>query len=87
MGRATLPLIVATARRSAHLVAAGLLVGGIGSVVLLRLLANQLAAFASGGLDPVSFAAVAVLLGAAALLACVVPARRASRVQPMDAMR
>jgi len=30
---------------------------------------------------------VAALLGAAALVACIVPARRAARVQPTDAMR
>ena len=59
----------------------------MGSVVLLRLLASQLSAFAGDGLDPLTFTMVAALLGAAALVACIVPARRAARVQPTDAMR
>jgi ABC-type antimicrobial peptide transport system permease subunit len=74
-------------RTGLGLVAIGLAVGGLGSVLLLRLLASQLSAFASDGLDVPTFAMVAGLLGTAALLACIVPARRAARVQPTDAMR
>jgi predicted permease len=74
-------------RTGLGLVAVGLAVGGLGSVVLLRLLASQLSAFAGDGLDPLTFTMVAALLGAAALVACIVPARRAARVQPTDAMR
>jgi ABC-type antimicrobial peptide transport system permease subunit len=37
--------------------------------------------------DPVTFACVALLLLGIALLACWVPARRASRVEPMIALR
>jgi ABC-type lipoprotein release transport system permease subunit len=37
--------------------------------------------------DPATFAGVALLLGGAALLACWIPARRASRVDPMTVLR
>jgi ABC-type lipoprotein release transport system permease subunit len=37
--------------------------------------------------DPVAFAGVVALLGAVAVLASYVPARRAARIEPMDVLR
>jgi putative ABC transport system permease protein len=43
--------------------------------------------FGVGAADPVTFAAVSILLIAIALIACLLPARKASRVDPMIALR
>jgi predicted permease len=63
----------------------GLLAGLIVSLAFNRVLASQL--FAVSFLDPVTYAAVLLLLGGIALLACYVPARRALRVDPLTALR
>jgi putative ABC transport system permease protein len=50
-----------------------------------RLLASQL--FGVSTMDPLTFAAVPILLGLVALAACYLPALRASRVDPIVALR
>jgi len=66
-------------------VAAGVAVGTGGSFVLTRAIQSLL--FGVGASDPVTFAGVALLLTLVALLATYVPARRASRLDPMAALR
>jgi ABC-type antimicrobial peptide transport system permease subunit len=43
--------------------------------------------FGVGPADPITFAGVVVILGGAALCACLVPAIRASRLDPVTALR
>ena len=67
------------------LAGAGLAVGLLGSVVFTRLMASLL--FGVSPTDGITLTAVAVLLAGVAMLACYVPARRATQVDPMVALR
>jgi putative ABC transport system permease protein len=64
---------------------AGLAIGIIGAMLLGRVMANLV--FGVKTTDPATFVVVALLLGAVALLATVVPAYRATRVDPMRTLR
>jgi putative ABC transport system permease protein len=72
-------------RQGMVLVLVGLGCGMAGALALTRLMQTLL--FAVTPTDAATFAAVTVLLPGAALLACYVPARRASRIDPQVALR
>ena len=67
------------------LAASGLGIGMIGAFFVGRVLKGLL--YGVGTLDAIALCAVAVTLFAAAFLACYVPARRAARVDPLEALR
>jgi predicted permease len=72
-------------RQGLVLVAAGLLLGLLASLVLTQFVATLLVGV--GTADPLTFAGIALLLLGVALFAGYVPARRATRVDPMVALR
>jgi putative ABC transport system permease protein len=72
-------------RQGAVLAAIGVVIGLTAAVAASRLLASLL--FGVTATDPVTFAVVPVVLGAVALLAVWLPARRAARVDPIVAIR
>src|SRR5678816_3460093 len=65
------------------LVTIGLVIGLLGALALTRLMTTLL--FEVSPTDPITFGAVALCLIITALLACYVPARRATKVDPLVA--
>jgi putative ABC transport system permease protein len=72
-------------RQGLGLVCGGIVLGLIGAVALTHLLASLL--FGVSTTDLVTFSAVPIILGVVALLASYIPAWRATRVDPMNALR
>jgi len=74
-------------RAGGKLVGAGLVIGVLASMGAAKVLSSQLGSFRVAVLDPVAYLAVALLLALVAAVACLLPARRAARVDPMVALR
>jgi putative ABC transport system permease protein len=72
-------------RRGAVLTAAGIALGTIAALGATRLLAGLL--YGVSPTDPATFATVVLLSGVVAMMACYIPARRATRVDPTVALR
>jgi putative ABC transport system permease protein len=71
--------------QGARFVAVGLALGGAAALAVAPLFGSQLVGV--GAADPASFAATAVVLAAAALAACALPARRGAAIEPVAALR
>jgi ABC-type antimicrobial peptide transport system permease subunit len=67
------------------MIGVGQLIGLVGAFALTRVLASFL--FGISPEDPLTFAGVALLLALVALTACAVAARRALRIDPVEALR
>jgi putative ABC transport system permease protein len=78
-------IIKLVSRHGLRLVTAGVGAGVVVALVLTRAMGKLLMGVSAA--DPATYAAVAILLSTVALLACYIPARRATRVDPMVALR
>jgi putative ABC transport system permease protein len=85
LGAQSAELLAMVMRQGLWLAAAGLGVGYAASLVLTRFLSSLL--FEVHSMDPAAFLAVAALLAAVVLAATWLPARRATRVDPLVALR
>src|SRR5262249_37353392 len=72
-------------RRGVALALPGVAIGVAASFALTRLMETML--FNVSVTDPLTFAGIPLLLALVALLACLIPARRAAKVDPMVALR
>ena len=85
LGATTSGVMALVLREGLAQAAAGLTIGIAGAVIVMRSFRAVL--YQVTPADPLTIAAVAVLLAATAIAACFVPARRAMRVDPVTAVR
>jgi len=85
LGAGTSDTLRLVLRRSMWLVAGGTLCGLVGSVGLTRVMSGLL--YQVSPLDPIVFVGVSALLAGAGLVASLIPARRATRLDPIIALR
>jgi putative ABC transport system permease protein len=85
LGAQTADVLRMFVKQGMSLVAIGALIGLLGALALTRVMKSLL--FGVSATDPLTFAGVALLLALIALTACHLPARRATKVDPLVALR
>ncbi|HET6975485.1 MAG TPA: ABC transporter permease [Pyrinomonadaceae bacterium] len=85
LGAQSRDVLLMIVKQGSMLILLGLAIGLVGAYALTRVISSLL--FGVTAKDPLTFVAVAVVLAVVALLACYIPALRATRVDPIDALR
>jgi putative ABC transport system permease protein len=85
LGANTSDVLKLVVRQGMLLAGIGLALGLLAAFAVTRIMASLL--FAVSATDPVTYLGLAALLGTIALLACYIPARRATKVNPVTALR
>jgi ABC-type antimicrobial peptide transport system permease subunit len=85
LGANTRSVLALVLGQGSRLALVGIGCGLVGAAAFVRFLKSML--FGISPVDPFTFVAVAAVLGSAAVLASVIPARRAARVNPIRALR
>jgi putative ABC transport system permease protein len=84
LGAGTRDLLRLVASRGLRLTTAGIVIGAIATLVLTRLMGNLL--YKVSPRDPVAFGSAFVVITIASLAACFLPAWRATRIDPAQAL-
>ena len=89
LGAGRIDVVLMVMREALALVVAGTVIGLIGAMVTARLASSQISGllFRTSATDPATIVAATLTLAAVASMAAYLPARRASRVEPMAALR
>lgn len=91
LGARKLQVLRLVLREGAALIGAGMVLGFVGAMALTRILSSLLTAYAQafqvGANDPRLILGVPLLMAALAFLACWIPARRAAKIDPIEALR
>jgi predicted permease len=85
LGATSRSIVSMTMKQGLKLASAGLLIGLAAALALTRFLQSML--YEVSPFDPLSFGIVAFVLAGVGVIACWLPARRAARVDPMEALR
>jgi putative ABC transport system permease protein len=85
MGAQRLDILKLIMSQGVFLIVLGIVIGLLGAYALTKVLASML--FGVSATEPGAFASIAIVLGVIALLACYMPARRATKIQPVEALR
>ena len=85
LGAQSRDILLLVLKRGMGLALTGLAIGTAASFALTRLMQSLL--FEVSASDPTVFGSIALLLASVAFAACVIPARRATKVDPMIALR
>jgi putative ABC transport system permease protein len=85
LGAQSRDVLLMIVKQGSKLIVMGLVIGLAGAFAATRVIASLL--FGVTTKDPFTFVAAAVLLAVVALLACYVPAWRATKVDPLEALR
>jgi predicted permease len=85
LGARASDVLTSVLREGLSLAAAGIVVGLLGALALTRVMAHMLYEVTPG--DPITLVAVAIVLSIVAFAACYLPAARAARLDPVNALR
>jgi len=85
LGAPTSNVLKMVLRKGLGLISAGIVLGAVASLALTRLVASQF--WGVSPRDPMTFIGVMLVLAAVGTTACLIPARRATRVDPLIALR